>query len=160
MQVFPALALAAGFALSEILASENKIKWTKWFMTVGMAAIILVNALPFPLDKDREKDTRLIAPYVKHFAGKGVKVIALREEYYGLNNALLFFSDYAAQPLYQDVESVAKELGAKEPVLCVAHKGDFSEVQKVAREWYPVKYGEDLILISNQKLDAADVKTW
>jgi hypothetical protein len=128
-------------------------------MTVGMAAIVLVNTLPFPLDKDREKDTRLIAPYVKHFAGKGAKVIALREEYYGLNNALLFFSDYAAQPLYQDVESVVKEFGVKEPVLCVAHKGDLPEVQKAAREWYPVKYGEDLILISNQRLDVSDVQT-
>jgi hypothetical protein len=159
MQVFPALALAAAFAMKEIFSEETRRKWTKGFMIAGTAAVILVNASPITLDRDREKDTRIVAPYVKHFAEKGVRVIAIHEDFYGLNNALLFFSDHAANPIYQDADQVEKEFESKSPVICVAHKGDLPEIQKAVKEWYPVKYGEDLILIANQKLETAAVKT-
>ncbi|HEY5040322.1 MAG TPA: hypothetical protein VIJ93_14755, partial [bacterium] len=158
MQVFPALALAAALAMSEIFSQYHRDKLTKGFIIAGTAAIILVNALPFPLDRDREKDTRILAPYVKHFAESGAKVIALREDFYGLNNALLFFSDHAANPLYSNAAEMAPDFSSKGLVLCVAHHSDLQDLQTL-KGWYPVKYGEDMILIANQKLDTADVKT-
>ena len=129
-------------------------------MALGIAVIVLLNALPMALDADRERDARIIAPYVKYFADKGDKVIALREEFYGLNNAMLFFSDHAAEPLYQNVVDVQKEFLSQQIVLCVAHREDLAEIQNLVSVWYPVKYGQDLILISNQKLDVNDVQTW
>jgi hypothetical protein len=146
-------------ALNEWFSEYKRNKATRYFMALGTVVVILVNILPFPLDRDRERETRLVAPYVKHFVEKGAKVIAIHENYYGLNNALLFFSDHAAQPICDNADQVAKEFAAATPVLCVAHKGDLAEIQKAVKEWYPVKYGEDLILISNQKLDATSVKT-
>ena len=97
---------------------------------------------------------------MKHFADNGDRLIALREEFFGLNNTLLFFSDHAAEPLYQNVADIQKEFLSKQIVLCVAHRGDLAEIQKTVTTWYPVKYAEDLVLISNQKLDINDVPTW
>jgi 4-amino-4-deoxy-L-arabinose transferase-like glycosyltransferase len=160
MQSLPALALVAAYGLYHwVDLPENREKLLQIIMCVGMTAIVLLNVLPFALDKDREKDTRTIAPYVKYFADNGDRLIALREEYFGLNNALLFFSDHAAEPLYQDVPDVQKEFLAKQTVLCVAHREDLAEIQKAVTTWYPVKYGDDLILISNQKLDISGVQT-
>ena len=159
MQVFPALALAAASALSEVFSDYDRDKWTRWHISIGTILIILVNIQPFPLDMDREKDVRLVAPYVKYCGEKGAKVIGLRDDYYGLNNALLFFSDYAAQPLYSNVDQVQKEFEAASLVVCVAHQGDLPELQKGLKEWYPVKVTDNMVLISNQKLDATAVKT-
>jgi len=159
IQVFPALALAAAMGLSEVFSEYDRNEWTKWFMVLGAVLVLLVQIQPFPLDRDREKDTRIVAPYVKHFAEKGVRVIALRDDFYGLNNALLFFSDHAAQPLYPQVDQVAKEFESPKPVLCVAHQGDMADIKKGIKEWYPVKVTDDLVLISNQRLDASDVAT-
>jgi 4-amino-4-deoxy-L-arabinose transferase-like glycosyltransferase len=159
MQVFPALALAAAVALGEFLSDWNKKKWTKGLILAGTAVVILVNALPYPLDRDREKDTRLVAPYVKHFADKGAKVVGLRDDFYGLNNSMLFFSDHAAQPIYSNVSDIEKEFEAPGVVLCVAHRGDMADIQKGVKQWYPVRYGDDLVLLSNRQLDTTDVRT-
>ncbi len=153
MQIFPAFAIVSAIGLSRVLSSENRLRAIKIIIAGGLLAAVLVNVLPIPLDKDREKDTRTIAPYVKHYADNGAKVIALREEFYGLNNALLFFSDHAAEPLYTNVSDVQKEFASPQTVLCVAHQGDLAEIQKSIPVWYPVKYGGDLILISNKNLE-------
>jgi len=161
MQSLPALALVSANGLyhwAGIPSQREKV--FKGIFVLGLSAVVLLNFLPYALDRDREKDTRIIAPYVKQFADKGAKVIALREEYYGLNNALLFFSDHAAEPLYPNVVDIQKEFASPQLVLCVAHRGDLDEIQKTFPDWYPVKYGDDLILIANQRLDVSDVQTW
>jgi len=161
MQSLPALALVAAYGLYHwVDLPENREKLLQIIVGVGITAIVLLNVLPFALDKDRERDTRTIAPYVKYFADNGDRLIALREEYFGLNNALLFFSDHAAEPLYQNVGDIQKEFSANQTVLCVAHREDLAEIQKTVTAWYPVIYTDDLILISNQKLDTNDVQTW
>jgi 4-amino-4-deoxy-L-arabinose transferase-like glycosyltransferase len=157
IQVFPALALAAANAFNEVFSEPLREKWTRRFLAAGTLAVILANLQPFPLDRDRERGTRLVAPYVKYFAEKGAKVVALRENYYGLNNALLFFSDHAADPIYGNVGEVGKVFAAPGTVLCVVHQGDMPEIRKGLGEWYPVKVTEDMVLISNQRLDATAV---
>jgi 4-amino-4-deoxy-L-arabinose transferase-like glycosyltransferase len=157
-QCFPAFALVSAYALGRLVpTSVGQLKLTKIFLGVCLLVTILLNFLPFPLDRDRERDTRILAPYVKHFAEGGAKVIALREDFYGLNNALLFFSDHAANPLYSNAGEMAPDFSSKGLVLCVAHHSDLEDL-KTLKGWYPVKYGEDMILIANQKLDTADVK--
>jgi hypothetical protein len=160
IQVFPALALAAGLAMSEIFSEANRIQWTKRFMMVGMVVVILINILPFPLDGDREKDVRVIAPYVKHFAEKGAKLMAFNEDFYGLNNALLFFSDYAAQPIFQKPEEVKPVFENSGLVLCVVHRADLPRLNNTVSHLYRVKDGQDLLLVANQPVETSDIKTW
>jgi 4-amino-4-deoxy-L-arabinose transferase-like glycosyltransferase len=161
MQSFPALALVSGYAASRLITREkSRLGVTRAAMSLGICAVFLLNALPIPLDKDREKDTRILAPYVKHYADKGARVVALREGFFDLNNALLFFSDHAAEPLFAGAGDVGKAFDTRDLVLCVAHRGDIPDLDAGVKEWHPVKYAEDRILIANQKLDTSAVKTW
>lgn len=161
MQCLPTMALVAAVALEKWTAEpQQKVKALRGFMTAGLLAVVLLNFSPFPLDGNREVDTRVLSPYVKHFAEQGDKIIALRESYYGLNNALLFFSDHVAEPVYSDVQDVQREFDSKKPVLCIAHLADLDDLRKSLKGWYPVKYTGNLILISNQLLDTHDIQYW
>ncbi len=159
LPAFPGFALWAAYALDHVLSAQNKVKLGKILIGVGLVLTVVLNAQPYALDRDREKDTRIVAPYIKHFCGQGAKLIAMRESFYGLNNAMLFFSDHAAEPLYDNADGVEKEFQDKAVVLCVVHRGDMDDVQKTVKQWYPVKYGEDFVLLSNQKLDTSDVRS-
>jgi hypothetical protein len=121
--------------------------------------VVCANALPFALDKDREKDTRILSPYVKHFAEAGDAIVAFHEDFYGLNNALLFYSDHAADPLFSTAEQVAGELKKDHAVLCVAHRSDLAEIGRLFPAWHPVKFADNLVLISNRNLDLSQVQT-
>lgn len=160
MPVFPALALLSARFLEQFTAENTGKTIDKLLLALGLAVVVLANALPYALDNNREKDARILAPYVKHFAEEGDAVIAFREDFYGLNNALLFYSDHAAEPLYQNVVELAGELKSDKAVLCVAHRGDLREIGKAVPDWHPVKYADDLVLISNRNLDISQVRTW
>jgi 4-amino-4-deoxy-L-arabinose transferase-like glycosyltransferase len=159
MQSFPALAIVSAIGLDQWAYQE---KWEnnmrKGLTVLCACAGILLFALPIPLDKDREKDTRIIAPYVKYFANRGAKIIGLKEEYWGLNNALLFFSDHAAEPLFTKAQDLKPLFDSKDLVLCVAHKEDVADLNKNLPTWVRVKDGEDLILIANQPVQTIDVQ--
>ncbi len=160
MQIFPAFALVTAFTLDRLLNEGKKVLAAKWFMGMGFSAVVILNVFPIHIDADRERDTRIVAPYVKYFAESGVKIIGLRDDFYGLNNSLLFFSDHAAVPVYKDVDSIKKEFTVPNKVICVAHQGDLKDIGQKIKVWFPVKYGVDLILVSNQRLDISQVPTW
>ncbi len=159
MPSFPALAIVAAWALDHLLTEPRKVIVGKGLMGIGLAVVGLLNALPIPLNRDREKDVRIIAPYVNYYAGKGASLVALREDYYGLNNALMFFSDHAAKPTLNDPRDLKPLFESPKLVLCVAHRGDLAELRADLKECYPVKFGEDLVLVANQKTDLSDVPT-
>ncbi len=160
MPSFPALALVAAWALDRFLGERTKVNLGKVLAGIGLLTVVLLNTLPIPLNQDREKDVRILAPYVKNFCGEGAALVALREDYYGLNNSLLFFSDHAAETFLNDPKGLKAIFDSPKLVLCVAHRGDLDELKTALREWYPVKYGEDLVLIANQKTNTSDLNTW
>ncbi len=160
MPAFPALALVAAWVLDQLLNGQNKARAGKILMGIALVTVVLLNAFPIQLEQDREKDVRMLSPYVECFAGQGAQVVALREDYYDLNNALLFFSDHAAGPFLNDPKGLAPLFESKNLVLCVAHRGDLADLRAGLKEWYPVKFGEDKILIANQKIDTSDISTW
>jgi hypothetical protein len=159
MPAFPALALLSARTLDRFLGEKNRIPLGRGILVLGIALVALLNLQPYALDKDRERDTRVLAPYVKYFGDKGDRVIGFNEDFYGLNNALLYYSDHAAEPLYSDVKEMAGEFQRDQTVLCVAHRGDLADIGKGISAWFPVKYADDLILISNRNLDASQVRT-
>jgi 4-amino-4-deoxy-L-arabinose transferase-like glycosyltransferase len=160
MQLFPPLALLSAAGLLGFSGGKGRAAFAKALMAVGLAAAVVLIVLPIPLDRDRERDTRCMAPYVKYFGGQGARISALREGYYGLNNVLLFFSDHAADPVYDNVRDLAEAFGSKDLSLCIVHQRDMPEIRAQVREWYPVKYGFDMILIANQKVDPTKVQEW
>jgi len=160
MPIFPAAAVATGYALNEILKPRVKLAFMKASMCVGAAAIILLNATPLQIESEREKDVRTIAPYIKHFANRGAKVIAFRRDFYGLNNALLFYSDVAASPILQDYGDFSKAFDDTSLVLCVLSVSEVDQVLQNTSEIHVVKKTDELATISNRSLDVSEVKTW
>ncbi len=159
MPIFPALALLSGHFLDQHQTEKGRKSVGQIIVAFGLAVVVCANALPFALDKDREKDTRILSPYVKHFAEAGDAIVAFHEDFYGLNNALLFYSDHAADPLFSTAEQVAGELKKDHAVLCVAHRSDLAEIGRLFPAWHPVKFADNLVLISNRNLDLSQVQT-
>ena len=102
---------------------------------------------------------RIIAPYVKHFAENGDKVVAYKYDYYGLNNALLFYSDHAASPSYHKPEEISSALETSDTVLCVVSVSDYDEIVQNVHGFHVIKKTDEIILISNKPLDTSDIKT-
>ncbi|HUO56905.1 MAG TPA: glycosyltransferase family 39 protein [bacterium] len=150
MPIFPALAFFAAYALDHLLAEPTKAALGKTFLSLGVLAALLVNFLPISLDSEREHDVRTLAPTVKAYAERGASILGLREEYYSLNNAMLFYSDHAIEPLFDKVENVAESFRQNRLVLCFAHQGDMAEIRSKVREWYPVTQAGDYVLIANR----------
>ena len=157
--VEPRLPAGSRVAVGDAGAGTADTRLLDTEVAFGLAVVVCANALPFALDKDREKDTRILSPYVKHFAEAGDAIVAFHEDFYGLNNALLFYSDHAADPLFSTAEQVAGELKKDHAVLCVAHRSDLAEIGRLFPAWHPVKFADNLVLISNRNLDLSQVQT-
>ncbi len=161
MPAFPAWALAGSVGLGKLFQGQlGRARLLNGATGFCLGVVLAVTIFPIQMDANREKDPRVLAPYVKHFAEQGDKVLALRENYWALNNALIFFSDHTAEPIFQNPAELKPFFQGKAPVLCVAHKGDLPELQSQGFPWFPVKYADDLILIANQAVDTRGAEQW
>ena len=150
MPVFPALALLSAYGLDRLLKERQKTLLAGTLLSLGVLAALLVNLLPISLDSERGKEVRALAPTVKAYAEKGAVVLGLREDFYGLNNSMLFYSDHAVEPLFDKVENVAEAFQQNRLVLCLAHQGDMAEIRAKIRGWHPVTQAGDYVLIANR----------
>ena len=160
MPIFPAAAIIQGNALNRILSMKWKENILKASLVFGIVLFIIIIVFPVNLEANREQDIRVISPYVKHFASRGAKVIAFRQDYYGLNNALLFYSDYAALPLFQEYQELSKAMNTRDTVLCLISTDVVTELTHALPNISILRATQDLVLISNTHLDISSVKTW
>jgi 4-amino-4-deoxy-L-arabinose transferase-like glycosyltransferase len=160
MPIFPAMAMVSALAMAPLFSEKGKLIFSKVIFALWLVALLLINATPLQVESQREKDVRLIAPYVRHFGEARAKIIAFRISYQGLNNALLFYSDYAAFPIYEKTTELAQAFQDSTPVLCIAKVPDMAELESSLNELYVIRRGEKIILLSNRALDASGVKIW
>jgi hypothetical protein len=77
-----------------------------------------------------------------------------------LNNALLFYSDYAASPIYEEIATFGSAFQDSTLVLCIADVSEMPTIESNLSEFHIVRRGEKLLLLSNKVLDASGVKIW
>jgi hypothetical protein len=152
MPIFPAAAMVVGSTLGRYLTEGAKRAWTAVFAVVTVVAAVVLLLSPMQAESERETDVREIAPYVKHFASQGAAVIGFREDYYGLNNALLFYSDYPGFPIFDRYDSVAARFQSDATVLCVLEKEELAGMQEHVPGVRVVKETGGKTLISNREL--------
>jgi 4-amino-4-deoxy-L-arabinose transferase-like glycosyltransferase len=152
MPIFPASAMIVGSTLAAFLTERAKRCWAITFAVVTVAAALVLVMTPVQVESERETDVRAIAPYVSHFASHGADVIAFREDYYGLNNALLFYADYPGFPIFEQYDSVAARFQSDATVLCVLEKEELAEMQKHVPRMRIVKETGGKSLIANKEL--------
>ncbi len=157
MPVFPAAAIISGTTLDSLLHGIGRIVFARIVLAVGLAAFVLINATPLQIESQREQDVRTLAPYVRHAADQGAAVIGFRVDYYGLNNALLFYSDHAASPIFQDQPAVQRAFGDTATVVCVLHSSDVDEFLRNVRPAFVLRKTEDLTLVADKPMDVSGV---
>jgi hypothetical protein len=153
MPIFPAAAMVVGSTLGRYLTEGAKRASTAVFAVVTVVAAVVLMLTPVQVESERETDVRAIAPYVKHFASQGAAVIGFREDYYGLNNALLFYSDHPGFPIFDRYDSVAARFQTDGTVLCVLEKDDLAGFQEHVPGVRVVKETDGKTLIANKELD-------
>lgn len=107
MPVYPAAAVICGTVLSERLPERVRAASVRWTVIVGIVAGLIIHLTPIRLSPQREEDIRAIAPVVKRFRDENVLVVGYGFDFHSVNNALLFYSDHAAEPVYGNIEQLA-----------------------------------------------------
>ena len=158
LPAFPFLAIWAGVALDRWVSPAKRIPTAKIVMGFSMVLLVCLQIFPIRFSMEREQDVRAMAPYVKALAGsKEVRVLAYRQAYYGLNNALLFYSDHAADPIFQKPEELAAAWKADSLVLCVTDASELPALRKEIPNLHLVKTTSRRCLFANRPLDVSSV---
>jgi len=159
MPILPAAAIICGEALTDLLSNSGRLRLAKicWWLAIIVA--ILVNATPLQLGMRREVEVRTIAPYVKYYGNQGATVIGYRQPFYGLNNALLFYSDHSANPIVSTWNEVNEAFKNDKTVLCVVNCTDLQELASHIDSLSIIKQGAELALVANHPLNTSKVPT-
>ena len=157
LPIFPAAAMISGFALQELLRERGRLIFARAAVALALVALIAFNATPLELSPPRETDVRALAPSVKHWADNGARVIAFRLVYHQFNNALLFYSDHAADPIFQSYPELAQALDAPALVLCVLAVSELAGVEEDIPGVYVIRKADKLALIANRPVDGSEI---
>ncbi|HTK81032.1 MAG TPA: glycosyltransferase family 39 protein [Bacteroidota bacterium] len=150
MPMFPAAAIGCGYVADRYLNERMKLVITGSVGVITIAVAVVLNATPVRIEAERSEDVRELAPYVKQFKSQGARVIAFRQDYYGLNNSLLFYSDVAAFPLYENVDLLVNEFKSASLVVCVVPKDAEQEVLAKVPNVYFLETSGDLSIGINR----------
>jgi 4-amino-4-deoxy-L-arabinose transferase-like glycosyltransferase len=160
MPAFPAAALICGASLDSFLSEPVKVRIVRFGVVLTVVVAAVINLLPVELGKERETDVRVLAPYVRHFASQGSRVIGYKFESHEVNNALLFYSDHAAYPIAMRLEDLAQALSDSSRVFCVLSTAELDSVTRAIPSVTVVRRVERLALIASRPVDASGVVTW
>jgi 4-amino-4-deoxy-L-arabinose transferase-like glycosyltransferase len=160
LPIFPAAAMLSGHALHGLLTGRRKVIFSKVALAIGIVATIGINATPLPVSKERKRDVRTIAPYVRHFGDRGANIVAFRQNFNSLNFSLLFYSDYAASPVFRDYSKLSDALADSALVLCLLKTSELEGALQNINGIHVVRRTDKLALVSNQAVDISAVKTW
>lgn len=160
MPIFPAAAMMCGETVNGWMTDARAAAMTRAVAVLTVALALVFNFTPLQLSTERERDIRIIAPYVKELAGSGARVVGFRYTYHALNNPLLFYSDHAARPIYERHADLAKQFADSQAVLCVTHAQEMDSVLALIPAAYVLRRTDGACLISNKAFDVSHVRTW
>jgi len=149
-----AAAIGCGFVADRFLNDRAKIAIAGGIGIIAVAAAVVLNATSVRIEAERSGDVRELAPYVRQLKSQGAKVIAFRQDYYGLNNSLLFYSDAAAFPLYDNTELLTNALESDSLVVCVVPNDALEEVKAKVINFHLVHTAGDLSIGTNKAIPA------
>ncbi len=153
MPIFPACAMIVGSTLDVWLNERRKRYWTIALSVLTVVSAIVLNLTPLTAESEREGGIRGIAPIVRKIGLEGGDIVGFREDYYGLNNALLFYSDFAGYPIYENYDSLASKMGAGRSVICILEREELAGVTKNVPGIKIIAESEEKVLVANRELN-------
>ncbi len=118
---------------------------------LAVALAIVINLVPVELSAERERDVRTMAPLVRERANAGVTVVGYGFDFHSVNNALLFYSDQAARPVYADPASLRDAMAVPSPVICIVYTRHLDSLLPELPTASLVLKTDGLSLISNSR---------
>jgi 4-amino-4-deoxy-L-arabinose transferase-like glycosyltransferase len=159
MPVFPAAAIICGFVINGWLSETGRLKTIRWIAMTGLGASLVMNLTPLQLSSQREVDIRTIAPLVRHLVPQGATLTAFRYTYHSLNNPLLFYSDHAARPIFQNMSDLREAFNSDEALVCVVKAEDLDSILREIPNTFVVKRTSGACLIANRHFDVSWART-
>jgi 4-amino-4-deoxy-L-arabinose transferase-like glycosyltransferase len=160
MPIFPGAAIICGYVVNGWLTESRKLNIARGVVLVGIVVALIVSLTRVQLASARERDIRAIAPYVRYLADHNVKLIGFRYTFYSLNNPLLFYSDHAARPIYNNYHDLAAQFADSSSIICVVSAGQLDSVVAHLPKAYVLRRTEGASLIANRVFDVTNVRTW
>lgn len=160
MPVFPACAMVCGRYLGGWISGKKRQKAVIAIIGLALILAVAINSTTLKLSTDRERDVRVLAPYVKYFGNLKCSILAFREDYYGLNNALLFYSDYAAAPSLKTYDELDSIFRRSDTVLVYIDNKELDSLKNHIATLSVVRKSPGKALIANTPLDISSVPVW
>lgn len=149
MPAYAALAMISGRAIDGRMSARARRVLPAATAGLAVAAALVIALSPLELSAERERDVRALAPIVRDRAGAGATIVGYGFDYHSVNNALLFYGDHAARPVYDDPADLAAAMAAPGPVLCVLYTSRAEELTGALPGSSVVAEAGALTLISN-----------
>lgn len=121
MPAYAAAAIICGTAIGDRLSARTVERAARVATGLAVALALVINLVPIELSAERERDVRTMAPVVRERVGAGATIVGYGFDFHSVNNALLFYSDQAARPVYADPAALRSAMESPEPVLCVLY---------------------------------------
>ena len=158
----PAMAMMAATAIEYLIqrfAQNVDQFFTKFVRAVAILALgfnLLALATPLSLSLNREVDMREFSSDVHILGESKFNLYGYKIDFYSVNNASLFYSDYAFDKIEQDasafIERFRSDTSAKAALIPKEELASLKDLNfKVLRE------GEDYLLISDRDVDFSKV---
>jgi hypothetical protein len=156
--ILPAMALVTAAGLDRLLsdAAQRRLAVASVYFVAGAA--ILIQATPVSLSPGREKDIRLVAPYVRHLVTDSTPFLLVddaEETWFAVNNPLLFYADRAAETA--TVETFRQVFAGPGLACALARPEKLAMLRAAHSGLFTVKQGSDLALVANREVDTANV---
>jgi 4-amino-4-deoxy-L-arabinose transferase-like glycosyltransferase len=149
MPAYAAAAMTCGAAIDGWMGDRLRKLAPRWIALFALAAALAINLSPVELSAERELDARTLAPVVRERARAGAKVVGYQFDFHSVNNALLFYSDQAARPVYSDLGELAAAMRGPSPVVCVLYSRRVRDVLPLVPGVAVLAESGSLTLLSN-----------
>ena len=158
--MFPAASMICGVTIDEWLGEKRRIGQAMFWLVFTGFAIVFINATPIKLSKEREHDTRILAPYVHQFASQHYHIVAFRQSYHTLNNALLFYSDFSASPILYNYDELHNLFINSDTVFCILNNSDIDSLSKCVIPYTIIRETDDISLIVNHPVQTYNLRNY
>ncbi len=167
MPVYPAAAIVSARAIRRWLTGRFPAAFMETLgqralsaaAVTGVLTAVVVNAVPVRLSSEREKDVREIAPVVTEYGRGGAMIVGYRFDYHSVNNALLFYSDFAAEPVYDDPDELFGVMDSAGSALCVLYTREAGSLGRLPPGYRVVAATDGLSLIARGAADGGAGRT-
>ena len=155
LPAFPACAGLAAVGFDRWLGRVSLERIVRGTALLAAATFVVLNVTPVSLGIERAVDTKRIAPYARAAAAQGFVLLGYKIDYWGINSALLFYSDQAATPV--DDAQLAEGLRANAKVALLLEPGQWPAVREAHPELRVIRQSRKMVLVSNVPLAQEEV---